>query len=114
MGTSGSAIAFESYIPPSCTSPVQVRCSVRAWEIEASLVHYDVAWYLYGELWDISSAMQSQLSAKERLALLDDLMRPILQPDVSDAVKSALLVTLFQAVLAARILPLFEDTAETE
>jgi hypothetical protein len=87
---------------------------VRAWEIETSLVHYDVAWYLYGELWEISSAMQPRLSAKARLALLDELLRPILEPDVTGAVKSALLVTLFRAVLAARVLPLLEDTAAAE
>lgn len=88
--------------------------NVRAWEIEASLVHYDVAWYLYGELWEISSAMQPHLSTEARLALLDDLMRPILEPDVTGAAKSALLVTMFQAALAARVLPLLEDAAAAE
>jgi len=28
--------------------------SAEAWEVEASLMYYDLAWYLYGELWDVS------------------------------------------------------------
>ena len=84
---------------------------VQAWEVEASLVHYDVAWYLYGELWDISLTAQPELSAQQRRAHLDRLMEPVVAQEVSGAIKSALLVKLFQAVLTARVLPLLADDA---
>jgi hypothetical protein len=80
--------------------------SAEAWEVEASLLYYDQAWYLYGELWDISLAARPELSAEQRRACTDLLVQPILAPDVADAVKSALLIRLFQVVLAARVWPL--------
>lgn len=86
--------------------------NVEAWEVEASLMYYDVAWYLYGELWDISTTARPDLSAQERRTYIDQLLKPAVDPDVSDATKSALLVRLFQAVLAARVWPLLTSAQE--
>lgn len=83
--------------------------SARAWEVEASLMYYDLAWYLYGELWDISLATQPELASEQRRALADLLLKPVLDPDVADAAKSALLVRLFQVALAARVWPLLNS-----
>lgn len=80
--------------------------SAQAWEVEASLMYYDLAWYLYGELWDVSLATRPELSPDQRRVCTDLLLKPVLDPDVPDATKSALLVRLFQIVLAARIWPL--------
>jgi hypothetical protein len=80
--------------------------SAQAWEVEASLLYYDMAWYLYGELWEISLATRPELSADQRRACTDLLLKPVLDPDVAGATKSALLVRLFQVVLAARLWPL--------
>lgn len=77
--------------------------SVEAWEVEASLVHHDVAWYLYGELWDVSLVSRPELSEKERRSLMDQLLKPIVDPDVETAAKSAVLVRFFQIALAARM-----------
>jgi hypothetical protein len=77
--------------------------SVEAWEVEASLVYYDVAWYLYAELWEVSVASRPELSDAERRALVDQLLTPILDPNVEGAVKSAVLVRFFQIALAARM-----------
>lgn len=79
--------------------------NAEAWEVEASLLYYDLAWYLYGELWDISLASRPELSAEQRQAGTDLLVRPLLDPKVADAIKSALLLRLFQIVLAARMWP---------
>jgi len=79
---------------------------VEAWEVEASLVYYDVAWYLYGELWEVSLAGRPDLSDDERKSLLDKLLGPVLDPDVDATVKSAVLVRFFQIALAARMWPL--------
>jgi hypothetical protein len=80
--------------------------NVQAWEVEASLMYYDMAWYLYGELWDVSLAARPELSPQERRTFIDQLLKPVVDPGVTDAVKSALLVRLFQVLLAARVWPL--------
>lgn len=80
--------------------------SVRAWEIETSLVHYEAAWHLYGELWDISLVARPELSWQERRAFADRLMLPILSYETPGTIKTILLIKLFQAVLMARLLPL--------
>ncbi len=85
---------------------------VEAWEVESALVYYDVAWYLYGELWDVSLAGRPELSVDQRRTLLDSLLRPVFDPEVDDAVKSAVLVRFFQIVLAARLWPLLKSASE--
>lgn len=84
--------------------------NVQAWEVEASLMYYDVAWYLYGELWDVSLAARPELSLKERQGFIDQLLKPVIDPKVADTVKAALLVRLFQVALVARIWPLLTNT----
>jgi len=82
--------------------------AVEAWEVEASLVYYDVAWYLYAELWQLSLASRPDLSDEERKSLVDQLLGPVLDPNVDGAVKSAVLVRFFQIALAARTWPLLK------
>ncbi|GEM_PF-900697 len=87
--------------------------SVRAWEIETSLVHYEAAWHLYGELWDISLAARPELSWQERRAFTEQLMLPILSYETPGTIKTILLIKLFQAVLLARLLPLLAGEEDT-
>ncbi|HUT94285.1 MAG TPA: hypothetical protein VMY37_32800 [Thermoguttaceae bacterium] len=87
---------------------------VEAWEVEASLVYYDVAWYLYGELWETSLASRPDLSDDDRKTLLDKLLGPALDPDVDATVKSAVLVRFFQIALAARMWPLLRDAGAAD
>ena len=81
---------------------------VEAWEVEAALVYYDVAWYLYGELWEVSLTGRPDLSDPQRKALLDQLLGPVLDPKIDGAVKSAVLVRFFQIALTARMWPLLQ------
>ncbi|NIM95884.1 MAG: hypothetical protein GTO18_19465 [Anaerolineales bacterium] len=81
-----------------------------AWEVESSLVYYEVAWYLYGELWDISVTTDGELFSAERRDYVDKLVSPAVDPNLDDALRSALLVLLFQTALAARMLPLLENS----
>jgi len=85
--------------------------NVQAWEVESSLVYYDVAWHLYGELWDVSLSARPELPSEERVAMIDQLLGPIADTEVDDAAKSALLVRLFQIALTARLLPLLTTTS---
>ena len=84
--------------------------NVQAWEVESSLVYYDVAWHLYGELWDLSLAARPELPSDERVAMTDRLLRPIADAEVDGSAKSALLVRLFQTVLTLRVVPLLTTT----
>lgn len=80
--------------------------NVQAWEVEASLMYYDVAWYLSGELWAVSREGRPELSAEERHSYIDQLISPLLDRGFPDASKCALLIRLFQVVLAGRMLRL--------
>ncbi len=80
--------------------------SAQAWEVEARLMYDGMAWFLYGELWEISRAAKPRMAPAERQAQIDLLLEPVLDPAVSDGDKAALLVRLFQAALAARLWPI--------
>jgi hypothetical protein len=77
--------------------------NVQAWEIEAALVYYEVVWYLCGELWEISLSGRPALKPGERQAYVDQLLKPLLDKTLDDAIRSALIVQLFQVILAARV-----------
>jgi hypothetical protein len=82
--------------------------SAEAWEVEARLVYDELAWFLYDELWEVSVIARPELSPTERRAEIDLLLDPLLDPALPDGERAALAVHVFSAVLAARLLPLFE------
>jgi hypothetical protein len=85
--------------------------TAQAWEVEARLMYDDMAWFLYGELWEISRAARPRMAPAERQAQIDLLLDPVLDPKVEDNDKAALLVRLFQAALAARMWPIVKARA---
>ena len=80
--------------------------SAEAWEIEAGLVYDEFGWFLYEELWDISLSVRPGLTADERRERIDEVLDPLLDPDLPDGDRAALVVDVFRSVLAARVLPL--------
>jgi len=84
--------------------------SAHAWEIEAQLIYDEFAWFLYEELWDLSTTTRPGLAAEERRQRIDELLDPLLDPSVADADRAALLVDAFRSVFAARAWPLLNDT----
>jgi hypothetical protein len=82
--------------------------NVEAWETEASLMYYDVGWYLYAELWDVSLLSNPDLSEEERKSTVDQLLKPVIDSQVSDTARSALIVGLFQVLLSARMAALLK------
>lgn len=82
--------------------------SAQAWEVEAGLIYDDLAWFLYEELWDSSATARPELSPAERGDQIDQLLDPLLDAAVPDADRAALVVDVFRAVLAARLIPLFD------
>jgi hypothetical protein len=82
--------------------------SAEAWEIEAGLVYDELAWFLYQELWDISLGVRAALTPDERRVQIDEVLDPLLDPDLPDSDRAMLTVDLFRSVLAARVVPLLE------
>jgi hypothetical protein len=80
--------------------------SAQAWEIEAGLIHDEFAWILYEELWDISLSVRPELTAVERRERIDQVLDPLLDANLPDKDRAALVVDVFRSVLAARALPL--------
>jgi hypothetical protein len=83
--------------------------SAQAWEVEAGLIWDDLAWFLYDELWDISGTARPELSAEERRDQIEIVLDPLLDAETSDDDRASLVVNVFRAVLAARLVPLFEE-----
>lgn len=81
----------------------------QAWEVEAGLVYDEFAWFLYDELWDVSLAARPELSPAERRDQIALLLDPLLDASVTDGDRAALVVHVFQAVLTARLVPLFAE-----
>ena len=82
--------------------------SAQAWEVEAGLIYDDLAWFLYDELWDVSATARPELSRRPSAATRSTLLLdPLLDAAVSDGDRATLVVNLFRAVLAARLVPVF-------
>jgi hypothetical protein len=81
--------------------------SAEAWEVEAGLLYDDQAWFLYDELWALSAARG--LGDDDRRTQIDLVIDPILDGDRAGGERAALVVEVFQAVLAARVVPLLQD-----
>jgi len=106
---------LKGLLASSVTAMLEVGSALKgaqAWEVEASLMYHDLAWYLYGELWDVSLAARPELSPEQRRACTDLLLQPVLDPEMADATKSAVLIRLFQVVLAARLWPLLNSGSD--
>jgi len=72
---------------------------VKAWETETALVHNQAVWWLFEGLWRLSREFRPDMPAAERQRLIDALLAPARSEETDPAVKVALLVRLFQALL---------------
>ena len=80
--------------------------SAQAWEVEAGLLYDEYAWFLSDELWDIASTTRATQTPAERRDEIGVVLDPLLDPEVPDGERAALVVDIFRAVLAARLVPL--------
>jgi hypothetical protein len=81
--------------------------SAQAWEVEAGLIYDDLAWFLYDELWDVSAMARPEMSPSARRDQIDLVVDPLLDAAVPDGERAAIVVDVFRAILAARLVPLF-------
>ena len=72
------------------------------------MLYDDLAWFLYDELWDVSMTARPELSPTERRTQIDLLLDPLLDAAVPDGERAAMVIDVFRAVLAARLVPLFD------
>jgi len=72
---------------------------IKAWEAETALVHNQAIWWLFEGLWRLSREFRPEMPAAERQRLIDALLAPVRSEETAPAVKVALLVRLFQALL---------------
>jgi hypothetical protein len=84
--------------------------SAQAWEVEAGLLYDDLAWFLYDELWAITAASRPDLSPADRRAQISLVLDPLLDGSIPDGDRAALVVEVFRAVLAARVVRVLEST----
>jgi hypothetical protein len=82
--------------------------SAQAWEVEAGLIYDDLAWFLYDELWEISATAGDDLSPEARRDQIAVVLDPLLDPATSDDDRASLVVNVFRAVLAARLVPVLD------
>jgi hypothetical protein len=102
-------LALEELLASAGPAALEVGSAVesaRAWEVEAQLVYDEYAWFLYDELWSLSVEERPEVAATERRTLIDELLDPLLDPAFPDGDRAALVVDVFRAVLAARLLPI--------
>jgi hypothetical protein len=99
---------LESALPAVLEVGAALR-SAEAWEIEAGLIYDEFAWFLYEELWDISLQVRPELTADERRQRIDQVLDPLLDPDLPDKDRATLVIDVFRSVLAARTLPLLSN-----
>lgn len=79
------------------------RQYVKSAEAGIVSVYRQAGWYIYRELWQLSSRLQPDQDAALRRQLLDQLLAPIHDDDVPGPVKAALLGRLFQLLLLAHL-----------
>lgn len=76
---------------------------VKAWETEFASTHDAAVWDLYGALWRISAELQPDLTAEKRQALINGLLAPARNSDLDGSIRAALIIRLFQLLLAIRL-----------
>jgi hypothetical protein len=80
---------------------------VKAWETEFASVHDEAVWNLYAALWQLSTETQPDLPFQARQVLIDSLLAPVRDSNLSSTARMAVSVRLFQLLLAIRLAPLF-------
>jgi hypothetical protein len=88
------------------------RQYIRAWQVEAGLVHSEATWYLGEALWRTSRRMQPDLPAKDRRQAIEALLTPARDPDSPASVKALLIGRIFQVLLLSHLDPLLSAVGE--
>lgn len=82
---------------------------VKAWETDTRAGDLRSAWHLYRMFWEISAQMQPDLPPAERARHLDQVFTPVVAPDTPDPARVALIIRLYQLLLALHLLALLSN-----
>lgn len=88
------------------------RQYIRAWRVEAGLVHSQAAWYLGEALWRSSQQMQPDLPLEERWQAVEELLAPVRDPDTPASTKALLIGRIFQVLLLSHVSRLLAATGD--
>ena len=75
------------------------RQYVKAFKAEIASICHSAAWYLFGQLWQLSARYQPELEPPARRQHIETLLAPIRQKEIDDTVKAILIGRLFQILL---------------
>ncbi len=87
---------------------------VKAWEREFASVHEEAVWHLYRLLWELSCEAQPDLPFARRRSLIDSLLAAVRGAQLEAGARVAVVIRLFQVLLAIRVAPLLETLRERE
>jgi len=99
---------FQRFLLGAASESLMVLASrqyIKGWGAELHSVHCQAAWFLAGELWDLSAEMQPDLPAGERWSNVQKLLAPARDPDTPNEAKAVLLGRLFQIFLLSQLTP---------
>jgi hypothetical protein len=105
----GKENLFERFMLGTVSESLMVAASrqyVKGWQSELHSTHCQAAWFLAGELWQLSSEMQPDLPAAHRWESIKGLLNPARDAQTPNGAKAVLLGWLFQITLLSRTLPL--------
>ena len=80
------------------------RQYVRAWQVEAGLVHRNAAWFLARVLWDVSREMQPEMPDGQRWQMVQSLLAPAHDAGVPEPGKALLVGRVYQLLLFVHVL----------
>jgi len=75
------------------------RQYVKAWQVEAGLVHRNAAWFLARVLWDVSREMQPEMPDGQRWQMVQSLLAPAHDAGVPEPGKALLVGRVYQLLL---------------
>ena len=79
------------------------RQYVKAFKAEIGSICQSAAWYLFGELWQLSAQYQPELEPSVRRQHIEKLLTPIRRQEVDDTAKAVLIGRLFQILLLVHL-----------
>ncbi len=97
---------WKKFLAGSISEGLMVMASrqyIKAFRAEMATVYQSAAWFLYDALWQLSVKTQSELSPAVRRQLIDNLLAPIHDDAVPEAVKIGLNGRLFQLLLLTNL-----------
>jgi len=80
------------------------RQYVKAWQVEAGLVHRNAAWFLARALWEVSHEMQPEMPDGQRWQMVQSLLAPAHDAGVPEQSKALLVGRVFQLLLFIHVL----------